>query len=82
MRAGIAFVVAVVLATGACSQVGPYFCDVPAQCVVEDDDGSLLQGVCTAYFLCAFADATCPGPEMLRYDESAGDLANVCVGDE
>ena len=61
----------------ACSEVLPFECDESVECQLDDE-----QGVCTAYNMCAFPDPTCPGPAMLRYDESAGDLAEVCVGDE
>ena len=74
--AAIAAVAAIALAAG-CSEVLPWECDDSTECVVDDE-----QGVCTAYSLCAFHDDTCPGPSFLRYDESASDLAEVCVGDE
>jgi hypothetical protein len=76
MRA-VAFATLVALCATACSEVYPFECDGPDECMIDGE-----QGVCTAYDLCAFPDPTCPAPEMLRYDESAGELADVCVGEE
>lgn len=71
-------IILAVLLLAACSEVGPYYCGGNDECIVDD-----VQGVCvTAYEACAFPDPTCPGPQYLRYDESAGDLADVCVGEE
>lgn len=60
----------------ACSDVPPFYCDDDPQCRSGE-----VTGVCTFYGLCAFPDAACPDFE-LRYDDSAGELAGVCVGDE
>jgi hypothetical protein len=68
--------VSLALVAAACSDINPFYCDLDAQCIIDDE-----HGVCTAYNQCAFADATCPAPQ-LRYEESAGELADVCVGDE
>ena len=72
----LAFALALV-ALSACSEVLPFECDDNVECELDDE-----QGVCTAYNMCAFPDLTCPAPAMLRYDESAGELADVCVGEE
>ncbi|HEU5061499.1 MAG TPA: hypothetical protein VFU21_33490 [Kofleriaceae bacterium] len=69
MRA--ALLAAILLA--ACSEVPPFYCD--------DDDQCGETGVCTFYGNCAFPDEACADFE-LRYDDSAGELAGVCVGDE
>jgi hypothetical protein len=77
MRA-LAAAIGFVLGLGACSDVGPFYCDDSAQCMLDG-----VVGTCVlAENLCAFPDATCPAPAMLRYDDSADDLAGVCVGDE
>ena len=68
-----AVLIALALFVPACSEVPPFYCDEDDQC------GEI--GTCTFYGLCAFADGECPDFE-LRYDDSAGDLAGVCVGDE
>ena len=75
MRAPGAVALLAVLAAG-CSDVPPFYCDEDEQC---EQDGET--GVCTFYGLCAFSDDECPVFE-LRYDDSAGDLSGVCVGDE
>jgi hypothetical protein len=76
MRALAAGVV-LALVLVACSEVGPFYCDANEQCMFEGEVGTCV----LAENLCAWPDTTCPAP-MLRYDESAGDLADVCVGDE
>lgn len=70
MRAAL---LALALLLPACSEVPPFYCDENDQCGEN--------GICTFYGLCAFPDADCADFE-LRYDDSAGDLAGVCVGDE
>ena len=69
-------ILAVACALAACSDVGEFYCDENYQCELDGE-----QGTCTPYGLCAFHDATCPTPQ-LRYHESAGELADVCVGQE
>jgi hypothetical protein len=65
-----------VLVTG-CENVAPFVCTSDDDCL----DGT-RQGKCIfVYEVCAFSDSTCT-PTKLRFDESAGGLANVCVGDE
>lgn len=79
MRAVLALAtgIAIAFAVTACSEVYPFYCEFDDECFDGD-----AQGVCTDYEQCAFNDNTCPGPDFLRYHESAGDLADVCVGDE
>jgi hypothetical protein len=67
---------ALLLLASACSEVPPFYCEDDPQCARDGETG-----VCTFYGLCAFPDADCPVFE-LRYDDSAGDLSGVCVGDE
>jgi hypothetical protein len=59
----------------ACGDAAPYMCGVDSDCTVEG-----VRGVCTMYGYCAFEDMMCPSG--LRYHESAGALAGVCVGQE
>lgn len=73
MRALISSLALVGLA--ACTDVGPFYCDEDEQCRSRG-----LEGSCTLYGHCAFDDPTCDFE--LRYDDSAGELAGVCVGDE
>jgi hypothetical protein len=67
---------ALAIAIAACTDVYPFYCELDEQCFDGDEEG-----VCTDWEQCAFDDDTCPAPQ-LRYHESAGDLADVCVGDE
>jgi hypothetical protein len=69
-------VVGLALLLTACSEVPPFYCDEDEQC---EENGR--EGTCTVYSQCAFPDGECPDFE-LRYDDSAGELAGVCVGDE
>jgi hypothetical protein len=72
----LAFVIALALAPTACSEVYPFECCSHEECILDEE-----QGVCTAYHHCAYPDSECPSPG-LSYDESAGELYGVCVGDE
>jgi hypothetical protein len=64
-----------VLGLAACGEPQPYACEGNLDCRLPG-----MQGVCTDFGFCAFADSSCASG--LRYHESAGDLAGVCVGNE
>jgi hypothetical protein len=61
----------------ACADISPYYCEADADCFAHGQTGKCI----VAYSACAFPDQTCT-VSKLRYDDSAGYLANVCVGDE
>lgn len=66
---------AVALALAACGEPTPFTCNDNFDCRLPG-----MQGVCTSFGFCAFEDASCQSG--LRYHESAGDLADTCVGSE
>lgn len=67
--------IALVALSAGCGRVSPYYCDGDEECVIGNRNG-----VCTIYQFCAFDDVACGFD--LRYHESAGPLAGICVGEE
>jgi hypothetical protein len=61
----------------ACADMAPFYCSADSDCVAHGETGHCVQ----AYEACAFPDKTCT-TSMYRYDDSAGYLAGICVGDE
>lgn len=64
-----------VVALAGCGDVQPFYCANDAECT----DGTSA-GTCTSFGFCAFPDTSCPSGK--RYHDSAGNLANSCVGQE